>query len=76
MQQVTITKFIKEVDEEENEDVDFEEKPAKKYKAMKIPDVTSMRATAENNLKLDHTRLDPWRLCLLLLLMLQKQRRI
>ena len=42
-----MTQLIKEVDEEANEDDGFEEKMAKKYKAMKIPDVTGMRATAE-----------------------------
>ena len=49
MQQATMTQFIKEVDEEKNEDDAFEENPAKKYKDVKIPDVTSMRATAEKN---------------------------
>ena len=70
MQQATITQFIKEVDEEANEDDDFEEKIAKKYKVMIIPDITNMRATARKKLKLDHTILDPWCMCLLLLLLL------
>jgi len=47
MQQATMIQLIKEMDEEANEDYNYEERPAKKYKTMTIPDVTSMRATAK-----------------------------